>query len=400
MSNPTYPAVKDQAERFRIIDSLADGFRERAYQYDEDSAFPEKNFQELREAGLLSLTLPEKWGGAGLWTEGGFQPYYELIEKIASVDAPTAQLFQVHSHSIGMLAHAATEEQMEKYVAPLALEGKLVASVGSEATPGKKGAGASTTTLEKNENGKWVLNTTKHFASLGPAADAFLIWLAMPGTEDYDYRTIGVLVPRDIPEVEMIDNWDVLGMRQTVSWGVKVTNYELPDDAIFGEPGWWEVDDTRTFTLAFAANHLGAAKGALDFTQQWVNERPNLAENDVIAFQMGELASTLYAARKALSAAAAVWDTGDRKQGEFEGVHALTVAKRVSLEVTSKCLDICGSRSMFKTYPLERFYRDTRAFTLHYRVDGYTRNLGETMVRGDFTVNGNGGLTPVKPEGK
>ncbi|MBM4575738.1 hypothetical protein GS415_06235 [Rhodococcus hoagii] len=66
----------------------------------------------------------------------------------------------------------------------------------------------------------------------------------------------------------------MLGMRSTVSWAVKVTDYVLPDDAIFGEPGWWETDDTRTFTLAFAANHLGAARGAFDFTVDWcVNVR-------------------------------------------------------------------------------------------------------------------------------
>ncbi|MBM4509872.1 hypothetical protein GS421_15440 [Rhodococcus hoagii] len=156
-----------------------------------------------------------------------------------------------------MLAHAATDEQMRKYVVPIAEAGELVASVGSESVPGKNNLGTSSSQLVRNEQGQWVLNCTKHFASLGPGASHFIIWLAMPGTEDYDYRTVAVLVPRDVPEVELIDNWDVLGMRSTVSWAVKVTDYVLPDDAIFGEPGWWETDDTRTFTLAFAANHLG-----------------------------------------------------------------------------------------------------------------------------------------------
>ncbi|MGO4690162.1 acyl-CoA dehydrogenase family protein [Glaciibacter sp. 2TAF33] len=395
MTTTTYPTLTDQAQRLATIDSLAEGFRARAREYDEKAIFPYENFQELRAAGLLSLTLPVRWGGSGLWTEGGFAPYYELIERLAAVDAPTAQLFQVHSHSIGMLSHAATEAQMEKYVAPLARAGKLVASVGSEATPGKVNSGASSTTLVRDDQGRWVLNTVKHFASLGPAADAYLIWLAMPGTEGYDHRTVGVLVPRTAPELELIDNWDTLGMRSTVSWGIKVTDYVLPDDAIFGEPGWWEVDDTRTFTLAFAANHLGAAKGSLDFTIDWVRSRPELAESELIRFQLGEMASQLLAARAALYSAADTWDSGDRKTAEFESVHALTVAKRVALDVTGRCLDVCGSRSMFKAFPLERFYRDTRAFSLHYRVDGYTKNLGGALLAGDFRVNGNGGVTPV-----
>ena len=386
----------EQAKRLAAIDALAQGFRDRARRYDDEAIFPTENFAELNEADLLALTLPEKWGGAGLWSEGGFAEYYELIERMATIDAPTAQLFQVHSHALGMLAHAATDEQMRKYVVPIAEAGELVASVGSESVPGKNNLGTSSSQLVRNEQGQWVLNCTKHFASLGPGASHFIIWLAMPGTEDYDYRTVAVLVPRDVPEVELIDNWDVLGMRSTVSWAVKVTDYVLPDDAIFGEPGWWETDDTRTFTLAFAANHLGAARGAFDFTVDWVRERPQLAGSELIQFQLGELAAKLSTARAGLFNAAEAWDAGRRSEGEFRGVHALTVAKAVALEVTQRCLDICGSRSMFKTYPLERFYRDTRAFSLHYRVDNYTRNLGASLLAQGFSVNGNGGLTPVQ----
>ncbi|MCA1005116.1 MmgE/PrpD family protein [Rhodococcus hoagii] len=386
----------EQTKRLAAIDALAQGFRDRARRYDDEAIFPTENFAELYEADLLALTLPEKWGGAGLWSEGGFAEYYALIEHLAAVDAPTAQLFQVHSHALGMLSHAATDAQMEKYVVPIAKAGELVASVGSEATPGKTNVGTSSSQLVRNEQGQWVLNCTKHFASLGPGASHYIIWLALPGTEHYDHRTVAVLVPRDVPEVELIDNWDVLGMRSTVSWAVKVTDYVLPDDAIFGEPGWWETDDTRTFTLAFAANHLGAARGAFDFTVDWVRARPELAASELIQFQLGELAAKLSSARAGLFDAAAVWDAGRRSEGEFRGVHALTVAKQVALEVTGRCLDVCGSRSMFKTYPLERFYRDTRAFSLHYRVDNYTRNLGATLLAEGFSVNGNGGLTPAE----
>ncbi|NKW67775.1 hypothetical protein GS943_02020 [Rhodococcus hoagii] len=110
----------EQAKRLAAIDALAQGFRDRARRYDDEAIFPTENFAELNEADLLALTLPEKWGGAGLWSEGGFAEYYELIERMATIDAPTAQLFQVHSHALGMLAHAATDEQMRKYVVPIA----------------------------------------------------------------------------------------------------------------------------------------------------------------------------------------------------------------------------------------------------------------------------------------
>ncbi len=63
----------------------------------------------------------------------------------------------------------------------------------------------------------------------------------------------------DAPEVEVIDQWDVMGMRATVSHSVRIAAYDVPPERLIGEPGAWTRRDPRTFTLAFAANHIGAA---------------------------------------------------------------------------------------------------------------------------------------------
>ncbi|GAB2843184.1 SfnB family sulfur acquisition oxidoreductase [Actinocorallia aurea] len=385
----------EQTKRIEALDGLAEAFRARAPQYDRDAAFPEENFRDLHTAGILSLTLPVKWGGQGLWGDEGFVEYYEVLEHLASIDPPTGQLLQVHLHAIGMLAHAATEEQARKYLIPIVEAGRRVASVGSESVPGKKGAGASSSELTRLPDGNWSLTCEKHFASLGPGADHFIIWLAVPGTEDYDHRSVAVLVDRHAPEVEMIDNWDTLGMRATVSQGVRITGMTIPADAVFGAPGWWETHDPRTFTLGFASNHLGSARGALRFATEWVRDRPNLAGSELIQFQLGEMSANLFAAREGLFAAARLWEGDDAAAAEYASVQALTVAKRVSLEITQRALDVCGARSMFKSYQLEQIYRDTRTFTLHYRVDNYTRELGAAMIADGYAVKGNGGITAI-----
>lgn len=391
MTNPV------QTKRLEAIDGMAAAFKQRAPQLDRDAQFPEENFQDLHAAGLLSLTVPTKWGGSGLWGDGGYVEYYELLEHLASIDSPTAQLLQVHLHGMGMLAHGATEEQAQKYVIPMMNAGHRVASVGSESVPGKTASGESKSELTRNDDGSWSLTCEKHFASVGPGADYFIIWLAMPGTEDYDHRSVAVLVPRDIPEVEMIDNWDTLGMRSTVSWGVRVTDYTVPDDAIFGEPGWWETADPRTFTLGFASNHLGAARGALEFTTEWVKARPAMAASELTQYQLGQMSANLAGGRAALFDAARRWEGEDKAAAEFASVQALTIAKRIALEITQQAFDVCGARSMFKNYPLEQIYRDTRTFTLHYRVDSYTRELGAAMLSDGYRIKGNGGIIANRP---
>src|SRR5687767_12143640 len=94
--------------------TLAQHFRERLAGYDATAEFPRENFDEIREAGLHAMTVPEEYGGLGLWQIGGrFVPYYRVLETLASADSSTAQLLQVHCHATGMIAGLGTEAQRE-----------------------------------------------------------------------------------------------------------------------------------------------------------------------------------------------------------------------------------------------------------------------------------------------
>ena len=95
---------QDQARRLEAIAGLAEGFRERAAQHDRDASFPAENFAELREAGLLTLTMPEQDGGHGLWWGDRYRDYYRLLEELARIDCSTAQLLQVHCHATGFIS--------------------------------------------------------------------------------------------------------------------------------------------------------------------------------------------------------------------------------------------------------------------------------------------------------
>ncbi|MFN8205422.1 MAG: hypothetical protein U0S48_22935, partial [Solirubrobacteraceae bacterium] len=76
----TTTRTTDQAERLHRIDALAGGFRARARALDDAAALPAENLAELRAAGLLALTAPVEFGGDGMWWDGRYGEYYELIE--------------------------------------------------------------------------------------------------------------------------------------------------------------------------------------------------------------------------------------------------------------------------------------------------------------------------------
>jgi alkylation response protein AidB-like acyl-CoA dehydrogenase len=332
------------------------------------------------------MTVPESHGGLGFWRMGGrFVPYYRVIETIARADSSTAQLLQVHCHATGMIAGLGNDAQRDFYMSEVVRDGRLIASCGSEAALGSTESGAKAELARAGDD--YRLNARKAFASLAPAADYLNIWAAVEGDGPFHSRMVLVAVPRGIPGLELIDDWDTLGMRPTVSWSLQLTDVQVKPEWIIGQPGDWALRDPRTFTLAFAANHLGAAQAAYDFTRDYAAARPALAGSEIVQARLGDLSSKLYALRQAVYAAAAHWERGDTvNQAELDSIRALHLAKQVALEVTSEAYDICGARAAFNVYPLNQYLRDVRAFTLHFRDDAYMALLGRAELGQQFNA--------------
>jgi alkylation response protein AidB-like acyl-CoA dehydrogenase len=391
--------VTDHARRLEVIAGLADRIRARARDLDERAAFPAETFAELREAGLLALTAPPDIGGAGLWSEGRYRPYYELLEALARIDSVTAQLLQVHSHALGIACGLASASQREGLLAPIVARGALLASVGSEAKPTGKLADIARAELEEQPGGGYRLTCQKYFASGSSAADELLIWTAVPGPGPYAERSMIVLVPADVPEVELIDQWDVMGMRATVSHSVRITGYDVPSERLIGEPGAWTRRDPRTFSLAFAANHIGAAGAAMEFAENWVRDRPGLAASEITRATLGRMSSDLFAARSALWAAAELWDAGDHDAAELASIRTLHLGKRLALDLTQTAFDVCGARAVFRDRELERLYRDVRTFSLHFRDEQYMLEVGRELIEGGFHGKGYAGASTF-PKGR
>jgi alkylation response protein AidB-like acyl-CoA dehydrogenase len=361
-----------------IAAKLAEHFRTRVAAYDAQAVFPAENFAEIREAGLHAMTVPEHYGGLGFWRSGGrFTPYYQVLETLAHADSSTAQLLQVHCHATGMIAGLGSKAQREFYMAEVAQQDKLIASIGSEAQLRSTEVETYRAELVRHGAG-YRLNARKAFASLAGGADYFNIWTAVEGEGSFARRMVLATVPRGVPGLEMIDDWDTLGMRHTTSWSLVLTDVDVPAEWVIGQPGDWVTKDPRTFTLAFTANHLGTAQGAYDAACAYVAARPYLANSDLVQSKLGDLSSKLYATRCALYAAAGRWERGDDpNSAELDGMRALHLAKRTALEVTSEAYDICGARAAFNIYPFNQALRDVRTFTMHFRDDLYMAQVGK-----------------------
>jgi alkylation response protein AidB-like acyl-CoA dehydrogenase len=362
---------------------LAAEFATRAREYDEAAAFPREDFVQLRDAGFLTLAVPRELGGHGMWRDQRFAGYYAILETLAAGAASTAQLVQIQSHATGIVGLLGNEEQKRRILGDVVDNGALIASCGSEADAKSIGTGRVESVLRPVDGG-FRLTAVKHFGSLAPAANYYLVYCLAPNTSSLAEGYTTVIVPKDSPGAWCEDNWDTLGMRATISSSLHLDDVFIPWANVIGQPGDWVQYDPRTFTLAYVANHLGTAQGAFNFVLDYVKQRPYLLEDDVVAWNLGEMDSAIQATRTSLWYAAWLWEQERFAAAEKASMRALHTSKQMAIMVTTKAFDVCGARSAFKTAPLERAFRDVRTFSLHFRESQLLRMLAEADLGRPF----------------
>ena len=376
------------------VEELGPRFRERQRELDTTSTFPFEAFGEATEAGLHKLTIPIEYGGYGYWRPGNFSGYYRILERLAYWDTNTAQLLQVHNHAVGILGWHAKGAQRDRILGEV-LDGAFCASLGSEAHLYENGAEVLDSELKKVDGG-YRLTCRKAFASVAAIAKYLMVWCSVEGTTPYADRMVFALVPVDAPGVKLLDDWQMLGMRSTVSSSVTFDDVFVPDDGIVGRPGGWVNDDPRTFSCGYAANHLGTAQGAFDFIASYVASRPDLRSSEAVKVRLGRMDAQLYAARCGLYAAADRLDVGDDFDlAEADAIRAMHLAKNAVLSIPFEGFDIVGARAAHERYPLGQMVRDARTFTLHFRDDLYVQRLADmAMGKGFSAKKARSGSTP------
>ena len=391
-----WPESPDADEVLARVDALGPAWRERARALDEAVEFPHENFAEARAAGLHALTLPTEYGGAGWWLPGRFSPWYRVLERMARWETNTAQLLQVHNHAAGIIAFHSDAEQRDRFL-PAIADGAFCASLGSEAHLYENGAEVLESELTRVEGG-YRLTARKGFASVAAAAKYLMVWCAVEGDTPYAGRMVFAVVEVDWDGVELLDDWQMLGMRSTISCGVTFDDVFVPDSHVVGTPGGWVTEDQRTFSCAYAANHLGSAQGAFDFLAEYIGGRPDLAGSEAVRVRLGQMDAQLFAARSCLYATAARLDRGDDPdECEADAVRTMHLAKDAVLTIPYLGFDLVGARACHERYPLGQMMRDARTFTLHFRDDLYVERLAQLVLGNGFSAKGGrGGSTPFE----
>jgi len=375
-----YRLTSKQVDLLALVEKLGrERFAPRAAQYDRDATFPFENYADMREAGLLRLCVPEKYGGLG----ADLLTYCIVAAEIGRHCGATALTYNMHICSTlwsGMLAddldmsaeqRREHEGYRELHFSRIVKEGKVYAqpfSEGSAAAAGKAPFG----TLAAKVDGGWVINGKKIFASLSGAADYYGVLC----TEDKPDRTLRdtlyIAVPAEAAGFSIVGDWDPLGMRGTVSRTLVMKDVFVPDGGQLMPRGIYFQAASRWphMFATLSPTYMGIAQSAYDFTIQYlrgeapgtpsVKRRMYPTKQIAVAEMRIKLEQTRALFLRALSEAKV--DPSKDERLRCYAAH-YTIMENAN-DICRLAIRTCGGQSMLRSLPLERLYRDSRCGSL------------------------------------
>ena len=352
-------------ERQQEIREQAANFADRevaphAAELDREDRVPLDTLEKLSEIGLMGLCLPEECGGAG----ADFVSYCLLIEELSRADAGVGVTLAVHT-SAGTLPILlfGTQEQMAKWVPPLARGERVGSFALTEPTTGSDAA--AITTKAKKVEGGYRVSGHKQWVTNGRIAGTMILFARAPE------GVTAFIVPMDAEGISFGKHAKKMGVISATTDDVLLDDVFVPEEDRLGEEGkglrvaLGTLDPGR---IGIAAQAVGIAEAAFRYAAGYAARRTTfgkpIGEHQAVAFKLADMQTKIRAARLLVHEAAWMKDQGMRVTEA--GARAKLYASQVANEVTNDALQTLGGYGYMKDEsPVERYYRDARVTEIY-----------------------------------
>jgi short-chain 2-methylacyl-CoA dehydrogenase len=328
-----------------------------AEELDREELFPYDLVAELAELGLMGMTIPEEYGGAGADTLS----YAIAVEELTRVDSSVAITVAAH-HSLGTLPiyYFGTEEQRREWLPELA-SGRKLAAFGLTEPGAGSDAGATRTTAELRD-GRWIVNGAKIFiTNAGTDISACVTITARTGDDEIS----NIIVPNGTPGYEISKPMHKLGWHASDTRELSFEDCSVPEGNLLGPRGkgfhqFLEILDGGRISVA--AMGVGLAQGAYDLAYAYAQERQQFGQPisrfQAVQFRLADMATEIEAGRGLVYRAAWLKDQG--RDFALAAAQAKLYTGELSNRVVNSALQIHGGYGYMDEYAISRFYRDQK----------------------------------------
>jgi butyryl-CoA dehydrogenase len=376
----TFELSREHEEFRRVVRDFAEGeIAPHAAQWDRDHHFPTDVVQQMGKLGLMGLTAPEEYGGAG--EHGDFTSLCVAIEEIGRVDQSMGITLEAAvGLGINPILTFGDDAQKERWLPDL-VAGQTLAGFGLT-EPGAGSDAGATRTRADLVDGEWVVNGSKQFiTNSGSDITSCVTVTARTGEtgEGADRRAeiSTIIVPSGTPGFTAEPAYDKLGWHASDTHPLTFEDVHVPETNLLGARGRGyaqflaTLDDGR---IAIAALAVGCIQACVDACVQYAGERQTfgvpIGSKQGVAFQVSDLEVMLRASRlltyQAASMKDAMRDGRGPKAGELK--QAAAVAKLYSTEsavtATRIATQVFGGYGFMEEYPVTRLYRDAKVLEI------------------------------------
>jgi alkylation response protein AidB-like acyl-CoA dehydrogenase len=328
--------------------------------------------KKAAELGLISIDIPERFGGAGL----------DLLSSLVASENMSGQASfsgTLGAHTtIGTLpiVYFGTEEQKQKYLPKLATAEWIGAYALTEAGSGSDALGAKTKAV-LNEDGKhYTLNGQKMWITNAGFADVFIVFAKVDGD-----KFTAFIIERTFPGVSIAPEEHKMGLHGSSTCAINLDNAQVPVENVLGEIGKGHKIAFNILNIGRIKLGVGAITGSkrlVSIATEYAKQRHQfgvpIASFGLIKHKLAEMAIRTYVADcmtyRTVGMIEGALKTVNRDVPEevLKAIEDYAVECSIIKVVGSETLDYCsdeavqvfGGNGYSKDYPVERAYRDAR----------------------------------------
>jgi acyl-CoA dehydrogenase len=380
MPPPTGPLTTPEHEAFRatVRRFVAEEITPHHAQWEREGQVPREIWRRAGELGLLCLTVPEAYGGAG--ADFGYSAI--VVEEVNRAGA-TGPLFYLHSDIVApYLVHYGSEAQKRQWL-PRMVRGEVIGAIGmTEPGAGSDLAGMRTRAEREPaaQGGGWRVNGQKTFISNGQLCD--LLLLAAKTDPARGAKGVSLLlVDTALPGFERGRRLDKLGMHAQDTSELFFHDLRLPEDAVLGGEGQGfrcMMEQLPQERLLVAIAGVAAMEAGVEWTRDHLQQRhafgAPLAEKQALRHRLAQAWGDTVVSRAFLD------DCLRRHlQGALDNATASLAKYWVSemqFRVLDECLQLFGGYGYMREFPIARAWADARV----QRIYGGTTEIMKEIV--------------------
>jgi short-chain 2-methylacyl-CoA dehydrogenase len=350
---------------------------------DEAGVFRKDLIAEMFELGLMSIEVPEEYGGQG----GSFFQSILAIQELAAVDPSASVIVDVQNTLFNNAVQCWGDAEQKRRWLPRAAKDTVTSYALSEAGSGSDAFALSTRATEDGESYRltgrklWITN----------AAEAGLFLLFATVNPELGYKGItAFLIEREFAGFRVGKKEDKLGIRASSTCELILDDCLVPKANVVGEVGKGykiAIETLNEGRIGIGAQMLGLAQGALDHALAYAKERKqfgkSISEFQGIQFELAEMAVDVEAARLLVYNAARLDDAG--LPFLTEAAMCKYFASQVAERAASRAIEILGGVGFTKDYPVEKLYRDAKIGRIYEGTSNMQRMTIAKQIIGKHT---------------